>query len=98
MISALHELRPLKGHTILTWNVQSLLPKIEEGVRISLLANPEIMGICETWLTDLVDDSQITISVYHHERLDRTAASGKKSGGRLVIYYKYQLDITPIEE
>ena len=64
-VGTLHELRPLKGHTILMWNVRSLLPKIEEVVWISLLANPEIIGICESWLTNMIDDSQITISRHH---------------------------------
>ena len=59
MAESLSDLRRLKGHTILAWNIRSLLPKIEEVDRISLVGNPELICICETWLNENIDNPQI---------------------------------------
>ena len=91
----LTDIHALKGHTYLAWNIRSLLPKIEEIDRISLLGNPELIGICEIWLNDNVDTCQIDISGYNNYRFDRTGESGKLKGGGLIIYYKSQLKVYP---
>ena len=93
MADSLSEIRKLKGHTISAWNVRSIVPKIEEIDRISLIGNPELICICETWLNDNIDDPQIEISGYNFFRFDRTAGSGKSSGGGLIIYYKDKLKV-----
>ena len=54
---------------------------IEELVRLKNEANPESMFITETWLSSNIDDSEITIDGYNLSRFDRTAESGKKTGG-----------------
>ena len=76
----LPDVRALKGHTYLAWNIRSLLPKIEEIDRISLIGNPRLISICETWLNDNIDSCLIDISGYNNYRFDRTANSGKTRG------------------
>ena len=93
MTDTLSYILQLKGHTILAWNIRSIIPKIEEIDRIALLGNPEIMGICETWLTDAIDASLIEISWYNSIRADSTTESGKKSGGGLILYCKNSLKV-----
>ena len=98
MISELKNLSKCKGHTCIFWNSRSLLNKIEEIERIKIEASPEILGISETWLTEFIDDKQVQIDGYNLHRADRTEASGKTSGGGLVIYYKEGLDCTPLSD
>ena len=59
MTSSLSDLRSLKGHTVLAWNIRSLLPKIEAVDHIALLANPELICVCETWLNDRIDNPHL---------------------------------------
>ena len=92
MADILSYIRKLKGHTVVGWNIRSLLSKIEEVDRLILL-DPEIVGISETRLNDTIDDSMISVSGYNMYRADRTVNSGKKSGDGLIIYYKNNLRI-----
>ncbi len=57
MISKLKDLYKCKGHTCIFWNSRSLLNKIEEIERIKIEAAPEIIGVSETWLNKMVDDT-----------------------------------------
>ncbi len=97
-MTALSTLLKAKGHTLIVWNCRSLLPKIEEIERIKIETKCEFLGICETWLTDQIDDCQIQLDGYNHLRSDRTSASGKKSGGGLIMYYKNGLDCSALDE
>ena len=54
MDTNLCDLKHLKGHTIMSWNVHSLLNKIEEVERITIEAEPEILGICESSMAVLI--------------------------------------------
>ncbi len=97
MISKLIDLFKCKGHTCVVWNSRSLLNKIEEIERIKIQASPEFIGVTESWLTDMIDTCQIEISGYKVFRYDRTAESGKSTGGGLVFYYKDGLDCVQMD-
>ena len=77
-----------KGHTTLIWNAQSFLPKIEEVERLVIKADPDFIGITETWLKPLIDDELLHIDGYNLFRHDHTDASGKANGGGLLWYYR----------
>ena len=96
MIKSLDDLSTCKGHTSITWNARSLLPKIEEIDRIAINAQPEFIGICETWLKPVIEDPSVEIAGYNMLRYDRNENSGKTSGGGLLMYYKSQLRCQPM--
>ena len=98
MVITLNDLSKLKGHTLVAWNCRSALPKIEEIERIKIESGAEFIGICESWLHDQIDDAQIQLDSYNMIRYDRTADSGKKSGGGLLLYYKSKLDCLPLSD
>ena len=69
------------------------MPKIEEVDRVALIGNSELIGICESWLSENVDNKMVEISGYNFYRSDRTVESGKKSGGGLILYHKNMLKV-----
>ena len=66
-----------RGLRIGNLNVCHLLPKFDE---ISLLLNGpctlDIMGLCETFLNNQVDNNVLNIDGYDFERRDREGNSG----------------------
>ena len=98
MTNNLSLLSRCKGHTSITWNCRSLLPKIEEIVRMVKTASPEFIFLTETWLDENIDNTEIAIDSYNLCRFDRTLNSGKRSGGGLAIYYKDKLKCVPLPE
>ena len=98
VMTTLHDLKQLKGHTSIYWNVRSLLPRLEEIDRVIDLANPEFMGLTESWLTSATDDVQVCFDGYNIHRGDRTQASGKKEGGGVIMYYSDKLNCLPLNE
>ena len=85
-----------KGLRIGNLNVCHLLPKLDE-MRLLLHENRtvNILGLCETFLNDHVDDNVLSIDGFNFERRDRDGGSG---GGILVyvsnqISYKRRTDL-----
>ena len=80
---------------IVMLNVRSLFPNVDQ-VRY-YLDNYDIIGLCETWLTDGHTKQMIDISGFEHIRLDRSSGNimnsnnHPKRGGGLIIYYKKEL-------
>ena len=86
-----------KGLRIGNLNVCHLLPKLDE---VKLLLNDQcsvnILGLCETFLNDQVDDKELLIDGFNFERKDRDDG---RSGGGVMLYitnevsYKRRCDI-----
>ena len=86
-----------KGLHVVNLNVQHFLPKYDElKFHIMSQANSiDIIGFCETFLTENTSDAIIRIPNYVFERKDR---KDKKGGGILLyvknnIRYKRRLDL-----
>ena len=73
-----------------------MLPKLDELCALSSSMKPEIIVVCETWLTELISDNYLLMPHYSKPaRRDRT--DGRKGGG-VLIYYRQDLlckDVTP---
>ena len=67
-------------------NAQSLLPKLNELCVIASVIHPDIIIICETWLTELVSDSQVLLpnfsSLFRKDRCD-----GRRGGGVAIFVH-----------
>ena len=78
-----------KGLRIGNLNVCHLLPKLDE---IRLLLNEHrsvnILGLCETFLNDHIDDNELSIDGFTFERRDRDDG---RSGGGILMYISNQL-------
>ena len=91
-----------KGFHIVNLNVHHLLRKLDE-IKFHLLktARLHVIGYCETFLNNDVDDRAINIPNYTFERKDRT----DKQGGGIVVYIsenvsyirRYDIECTNIE-
>ena len=90
---SIKDMRKLKGITIAHINIHSINRKLEEVIRILSQGDIDVLCISETWLNKSVPNSMISITGYNTIRLDRTAASGKKTGGGLIVYYKNSYDV-----
>ena len=97
-MAQLDDLKQYKGHTFVFWNTRSLVPRLEEVQRIIDKAQPEIIGLTETWLNPNIDNPQVEFDKYIMIRSDRTSASLKKGGGGLVVYYRDNLEIVSLPE
>ena len=98
MAGSLNLLSECKSHTSITWNIRSLLPNIEEIIRLKIEANPESMFITETRLRNNIGDSEflwrdITLVVSIEWLI-----LGKKPDGGLLIYYKEKVNCVPLPE
>ena len=72
-----------KGLHVANLNIQHLLPKLDEiKFHLSLPNSTDILGLCETFLNQSIENKQIHINNFKIERKDR---SGKVGGG-LVVY------------
>lgn len=80
-----------KGLHIGSWNIRHLLPKIDE-ITFLLQQNHSIhvLGLCETFLSDIVNDTLINIEGFNMERRDRT----NRVGGGIVTYIKESIPYT----
>ena len=70
--------------TVSSFNARSIFPKFEELCLIISVYNPDIICICETWLTPDILDSDISLPNYFLFRKDRLL----KMGGMVAIYAK----------
>ena len=76
--------------SLLLANVRSLENKLDE-LRARITSQREIRECCalifsETWLSETVPDSAVQLETHSLHRGDRTAASGKMSGGGVCVY------------
>ncbi|CAB4026053.1 Hypothetical predicted protein [Paramuricea clavata] len=81
------------GVKIVHQNIRSLLPKIDE-LRLlisSVQSKIDLFTLSETWLTDDVADSEVSIEGYTFHRRDR---GSKEKGGGLGIYVRNDLSVS----
>ena len=72
----------LQNHvSIVYYNACSLFPKIDNLRLICASLCPNCVCVVETWLSDEIHDSEISIQGYSHVRLDRS-----RHGGGLIIF------------
>ena len=71
--------RKMEIPNILLTNIRSLRPKFDEVRVIAACENPDVIALCETWLTQTVADEEVSISGYTLIRQDRT--DGRRGGG-----------------
>ena len=69
--------------TILYYNAQSLIPKLDELSLLATAHNPDIICIVEILLEGNIDNTEISIPGYHSNRLDRS-----RHGGGVLLYVK----------
>ena len=82
--------------SILLLNARSILPKFDELCVLAASMKPDVIVICESWLSDTVPDNYLAIPHYSPPfRRDRS--DGRKGGGVLVYVSQYlpSTDITP---
>ena len=90
-------LKNMKGLCFGSLNIRGISSKVD-NVRL-LLERSEIdyLALSETFLTENILDSELVCKDYKIIRSDRTAESGKKSGGGILLYTKSQYDFLPYE-
>ena len=67
--------------SILYYNARSLLPKLDSLRAEAAANNPSIICIVETWLSENISDSEVSIENYPIARLDRN-----RHGGGVLVY------------
>ena len=67
--------------SILYFNARSLLPKLDLLKAEVVAHNPSVICIVESWLSENIDDNEISIDNYHITRLDRN-----RHGGGVLAY------------
>ena len=98
MYSELKDLAGLKGVPVGPINICSVYRKLEEIIRILNVGDIDILCITKTWLNRYVGDAMLNIDGYNFVRSNRTANSGKQTGGGIMVYHKNNLDVSVIEE
>lgn len=75
-----------KGLLFCNLNIQHIVPKIDE-LRITLAHehSPDILGMCETFLTNSISDDQMTVDGFDLLRKDRSDTQNKAGG--IILYY-----------
>ena len=66
---------------IIYYNARSRLPKLDELRAVTEAENPDNVCIVETWLSNEISDSELTINNYQILRLDRD-----RHGGGVIMY------------
>ena len=97
-MTVISDLKSYKGHTSVYWNARSMFPKLEEIDRIMDLGRPDFLGINETWLNTSIPNDLIAFDNYNFYRADRTAASNKRGGGGIILYYRSDLKVIQLTE
>ncbi len=97
MYSTLTDVAGLKGITVAHINIRSVFGKLEEIIRILHTGDIDVLCITETWLNRYVNDAMLSIDGYNMIRADRSANSGKQTGGGIMVYYKNDLDVTVMD-
>jgi exonuclease III len=78
-------------------NARSIVNKHSELELYLIEENIDIVGITETWLTDSVSDSEMSIEGYTLLRGDRKSET-KQRGGGVALYIKNDIDFVAREE
>ena len=91
-------LAKLKGISFCCLNVRSLMLKIDSIKLILQRSNIDCLVLNETFLNKSITDLEISIDGYDCHRFDRTAESGKHSGGGIVAYVNNKYDFHPITD
>ena len=86
MCCSLEDLSSFKGITLVHWNARSLYPKMDNVIVWLDLSKIDCLIISETWLTENVPTSFISVDGYHTFRWDRSLNTGKTRGGGLLCY------------
>ncbi len=73
---------------ILYFNARSLLPKIDELRALVEQKSPHIICIVESWLSESIEDNEISIGDYQIHRLDRN-----RHGGGILMYVHCSLSV-----
>lgn len=79
-----NDLEKLKGLQFIHVNARSILHKISSFRYDFLKSCMGIIGVSETWLNNLVPDSQVSLPNYSLIRNDRR--EGRGGGGHLLIH------------
>ena len=79
------------------YNIRGLITKLDAIKLILTRSKIHVLALSETFLTDKIDDSELTIPGYKFYRWDRTAESGKTRGGGLLTYVSLKYDFTLVE-
>jgi hypothetical protein len=74
--------------SLLLTNLQSLRPKLDELSAVVAVLKPNIIAVCESWLSENVTDDEVRLQGYSTYRCDRS--NGKKGGG-VCVYVNYSL-------
>ncbi len=67
--------------SILYYNARSLLPKLDELAATTEALQPTVVCVVETWLSNEITDSEISLEGYVTYRLDRN-----RHGGGVIMY------------
>jgi hypothetical protein len=73
-------------------NVRSIVNKRDELELYMFEESPDIIGITETWATDNIEDSELSLDGYVMLRRDRVVGVKLKGGG-VLLYVKNSLDV-----
>ena len=77
-----------RGLRIANLNIRHILPKIDEiKYMLNGKRSVDVLGICETFLKDDIDDNQLMIDGFSIERRDRK----EKGGGGVLVYISNNL-------
>lgn len=69
-------------------NIQHIIPKLDELRIVMATENcPDILGVCETFLSPNILNNQIQIKGYDFLRKDR-ADIFSKTGGGILLYFR----------
>lgn len=77
-----------KGMHFCNLNIQHIIPKLDELRIVMATENcPDILGVCETFLSPNILNNQIQIKGYDFLRKDR-ADILSKTGGDILLYFR----------
>ena len=81
-----------KGLHLCNLNIRHIVPKVDD-LRISMAQDncPDVLGLCETFLSSSVSDNQIALDGFDLIRKDRSDTQ-TKSGGGIVLYYRQSIN------
>ena len=86
MISVSNNLNP-SNFSVMYYNARSILPKMDELHVLVRAQNPSIVFIVESWISEDIQDCEISIEDYRIVRLDRN-----RHGGGIIIYIHVSLN------
>ena len=71
-----------KGLHMANLNIHHLLAKLDElGISMACENGPDVLGICETFLNEIISCNRLTVNGFDHIRKDRSVTQDKSSGG-----------------